>query len=313
MEALIFNINPFVSTLVTHKSLISPGFSLNQVYLTPTATCKKKIRASKYLNFRMAEPAQNPVLKQRVVIPNKHGEKLVGLLHDTGSKEIVILCHGFLSNKENMTMGNLAAALENEGITAFRFDFAGNGESEGSFEYGNYWREAEDLRAVVQHFNAANRVVRAVLGHSKGGGVVLLYASKYNDIGAVVNVSGRYNLERGVKERLGEDFMERLNREGFIDVKNKSGKTIYRVTKESMADRLNTNMHEACLNIDKNCRVLTVHGTLDEIIPVEDAIEFSKIIPNHELHTVEGANHGYSSHQAELATIVLRFIMSAQL
>lgn len=50
---------------------------------------------------------------------------------------------------------------------------------------------------------------------------------------------------------------------------------------------------------------------MDEIIPVEDAIEFSKIIPSHELHTVEGANHGYSSHQAELAAIVLGFIKSA--
>lgn len=37
--------------------------------------------------------------QQRVVIPNKHGEKLVGLLHETGSKEIVVLCHGFRSTK----------------------------------------------------------------------------------------------------------------------------------------------------------------------------------------------------------------------
>lgn len=31
----------------------------------------------------------------RVIIENNHGEKLVGILHDTGSKELVILCHGF--------------------------------------------------------------------------------------------------------------------------------------------------------------------------------------------------------------------------
>lgn len=43
-------------------------------------------------------------------------------------------------------------------------------ESEGSFEYGNYRREAEDLRAVVHHFNGMNRPVAAVLGHSKGIG-----------------------------------------------------------------------------------------------------------------------------------------------
>lgn len=41
-------------------------------------------------------------------------------------------------------------------------------ESEGSFHYGNYWREADDLRAVVQYFCGANRAVGAILGHSKG-------------------------------------------------------------------------------------------------------------------------------------------------
>ena len=41
-------------------------------------------------------------------------------------------------------------------------------ESEGSFEFGNYWKEAEDLRAVIQHFNAVSRVTSAILGHSKG-------------------------------------------------------------------------------------------------------------------------------------------------
>lgn len=55
-------------------------------------------------------------------------------------------------------------------------------------------------------------------------------------------------------------------------------------------------------------RVLTVHGSADEIIPVEDALEFDKIIPNHKLHIIEGANHSYTSHQAELASVVLPFI-----
>ena len=36
------------------------------------------------------------------------------------------------------------------GTSAYRIDFLGNGESQGSFQYGNYRREAEDLRAVVQ-------------------------------------------------------------------------------------------------------------------------------------------------------------------
>ncbi|KAL6974544.1 hypothetical protein U1Q18_028730 [Sarracenia purpurea var. burkii] len=254
-------------------------------------------------------PAQNPVLwQQKVIIPNNHGEKLVGTLHETGSVEIVILCHGFRSSKENDTMVNLAVALEKEGITAFRFDFSGNGESEGSFQFGGYWREVEDLRAIIQHFNGASRVTSAILGHSKGGSVVLLYASKYHDIGTVVNVSGRYNLERGIEERLGKDFFERIKEDGYLDVKSSTGQVYFRVTKESLMDRLNTNMHEACLKIDKKTRVLTVHGTMDEIIPLEDAFEFAKIIPNHKVQTIEGANHNYTSHQPELASVVLPFI-----
>lgn len=37
--------------------------------------------------------------EKKIVIRNEHGEELVGVLHETGSTEIVILCHGFQSTK----------------------------------------------------------------------------------------------------------------------------------------------------------------------------------------------------------------------
>ncbi|RYR30144.1 hypothetical protein Ahy_B01g054972 isoform D [Arachis hypogaea] len=158
-------------------------------------------------------------------------------------------------------------------------------------------------------------VLRKVVLHSSllyflkpGGGVVLLYASKYDDVKLVVNISGRYDLKAGVEERLGKDYMERIKKDGFIDVKNKSVNFNYRVTEESLMDRFGTNMHEACLNIDKDCRVLTVHGSSDTVIPVQDALEFAKIIPIHKLHIIEGADHPYTKHQDELTSVVVNFI-----
>lgn len=53
---------------------------------------------------------------------------------------------------------------------------------------------------------------------------MLLYASKYHDIRTVVNVSGRYDLKGGIEDRLGKDYMEKIMQDGFIDVKNKTGK-----------------------------------------------------------------------------------------
>nr|XP_029119137.1 uncharacterized protein LOC105058813 isoform X2 [Elaeis guineensis] len=193
------------------------------------------------------------ISQQRVIIPNEHGEKLVGVLHETGSKKLAILCHGFRASKDDKTLLNLTAALTRQGISAFRFDFPGNGESEGAFQYGNYRREADDLHAVVLYWSKQKYEVSAIIGHSKG-------------------------------------------------------KDEYRVTEESLMDRLNTDMHAASLSIDKACRVLTVHGSEDEIIPTEDALEFAKLIPNHKLHIIEGANHCYTAHQEELASVVVGFI-----
>ncbi|XP_059633117.1 uncharacterized protein LOC132275931 isoform X2 [Cornus florida] len=327
MGIIVYNYHSLLSNSFITKRPPSSDFSLHQVCSFIPPRTQIIIRT---LKMAQQSSTQNPIIQQqKIIISNNNSEKLVGILHETGSTEIVILCHGFRDSKENNTMVSLAVALENEGISAFRFDFAGNGESEGSFQFGNYWREAEDLHAVIQHFSGANRPISAILGHSKGGNVVLLYASKYHDVRTVVNVSGRYNLKEGVEDRLlCKDFIERIKKDGFIDVKNRSGEVDFRVTEESLMDRLNTNMHEACLKIDKGCSslvsiawlnrfsfshrdrawVLTVHGSADEVIPVKGALEFAKIIPNHKLHMVEGADHGYTSHQTESASVVIPFI-----
>ncbi|KAL6215303.1 hypothetical protein ACLB2K_014734 [Fragaria x ananassa] len=114
-------------------------------------------------------------------------------------------------NYERIPMVNLAAALEEQGTSAFRFDFAENGST----------------LSWVRHY-----VITAIVGHSKGGNAVILYGAKYKDVPVVVNISGRFNLERGIEGRL-------------------------------------------------------VHGSLDKTVPVEDAYEFNKFIPNHKLYIVE--------------------------
>ncbi|KAI3814483.1 hypothetical protein L1987_14123 [Smallanthus sonchifolius] len=96
-------------------------------------------------------------------------------------------------------------------------------ESEGPFQFGNHRKEVDDLHAVIQHFIAANRVVSAIIGHSKGGNCVVLYASLHRDIPIVVNVCGRYNTHMGLEERLGKDYLERAKKDGFFDIKSHTG------------------------------------------------------------------------------------------
>ncbi|KAF3565775.1 hypothetical protein DY000_02019205 [Brassica cretica] len=95
--------------------------------------------------------------------------------------------------------------------------------------------------------------------------------------------------------RLGKDYLKRIKENGFIDVRNRKGKFEYRVTEESLMDRLTTNTHEA------------FHGTHDRIVHVTEASEFAKYIKNHKLCLIEGADHEFTSHQHQLASTVLSF------
>ncbi|GJW06192.1 putative alpha/beta hydrolases superfamily protein [Tanacetum coccineum] len=180
-----------------------------------------------------------------------------------------------MSRLESSTIMSLSYALEKEGITAFHFDFVGNGESGGTFQYANYRREADDLYSVIQHFHEANCVTRAILRHSKSGNVVLLYASIYDDVHRVINVS---------------DVTEE---DGFIDVKARTCILADKFLKHSYRMRN---------------RVLPVHGSDDSVVRVEEALGFAKVIPNHKLQIIKGANHRFSKHRDELASIVLSFI-----
>eukprot|EP00249_Psilotum_nudum_P034370 c53344_g1_i1 orf=335-1126(-) len=248
------------------------------------------------------------ITRKKITLTNAVGEVLVGTLDDTCSREIVILCHGFRGSKEFVGLINVSSALCGLGFSTYRFDFSGNGESQGEFRFGNYWKEVDDLHSVVLYWIGQGRLVKAIVGHSQGGNVVLLYASKYSDVLTVVNLSARFDLKRGLKERFGEFFFQNIEEKGYMDIKDKSGSIEYRVTMKSLMDRLSIDMESAVLSLPKMCRVLTVHGSKDESIPVEDAFELDRLIANHKLIVIDGADHLYTNHQKQLAAVVAEFI-----
>uniref|UniRef100_A0A2P2KPW2 Uncharacterized protein MANES_16G101100 n=1 Tax=Rhizophora mucronata TaxID=61149 RepID=A0A2P2KPW2_RHIMU len=97
METFVCNFNSVIASSLIARKPTSPSsvLPLDKVGIVSSRN------PSVFLRPRMAHSVkEDPVhQQQKVVIPNKHRENLVGLFHDTGSKEIVILCHGFRSTK----------------------------------------------------------------------------------------------------------------------------------------------------------------------------------------------------------------------
>lgn len=251
--------------------------------------------------------------QQLVKLRNSWDEELVGVLDDPGSDDVGIVCHGFASTRESGVVTVIAKGLNQAGISSFRFDFSGNGDSEGTFEFGNYAREVEDIRVVSEYCrNVLKKNIVALIGHSKGGNDVILYAAKYDDIPKVVNVSGRFDCKEGITQRFGGDIHDRLKSLGQIPMTTRAslGEISWVLTKESMDERLATDMAEACRHI-KCSQVLTVHGTADTTIPYQDALKFDGLIGGHQLVLVEGADHNFraTTHAQELTEAVVSFVM----
>lgn len=119
-------------------------------------------------------------MRDHVWIPSR-GKRLSAMIHTPAAAAadapVVLFCHGFTGDKvgANQLMRNLAQSVEDAGFYAVRFDFAGSGDSEGTFAADTTvagWQE--DLRSVAgwvgQRF--PGRPVY-LLGHSLGGLVVL--------------------------------------------------------------------------------------------------------------------------------------------
>lgn len=68
---------------------------------------------------------------ERVIFKNSKKLTLVGNLYPTDNDSIIIMCHGFTSNKYSKgRFERLTKVLNKSGFSALAFDFSGCGESD---------------------------------------------------------------------------------------------------------------------------------------------------------------------------------------
>jgi esterase/lipase len=140
---------------------------------------------------------------------NSHSISQVFL--DTGSKNIVVFCHGFRSSSigPNKLFVDIARKLAVHNICSVRFDQYGSGNSEGDFLDSSFndWQRTT-IALCNEYINQGYKI--ALLGQSMGGATVLNVASHVLDIKATVswvpdpNVETFITPESGVLEEGGQ-------------------------------------------------------------------------------------------------------------
>ncbi|UNC93428.1 alpha/beta hydrolase [Candidatus Contubernalis alkaliaceticus] len=180
----------------------------------------------------------------------------------------------------------LAQWFSQKGFATFTFNFRGTGESGGNFDLGEW---TEDLRTVLDYIfqHPGIQKDRVILVGFSGGAAVSIYtASRNPQIHAVVSLACPADFNLLINESRLEETLKRLRKIGII---RDAG---FPPDPKAWLNRaLSLRPLE---NIEKISPrpVLIIHGTEDEIIPPEQAIDLFRAASRpKDLFLIEGAGH----------------------
>jgi uncharacterized protein len=217
-------------------------------------------------------------------IKNPHGERIDYTFHpvENDAQYVVVIGHGVTGNKDRPFVVALADGLAAAGIPAVRISFSGNGQSEGTFQDSNISKEVDDLGAVLDVLKGHNVVY---VGHSMGGAVGVLRASKDDRIKLLVTLAGMVHTKAFAKREFGS-------------VKPGAG-FMWDEPACPLSQSYMDDLYQINSVVDKapHIRVpwLLVHGSEDDVVPIQDSRDiFAKASTRKQFVEIKGANHVFA-------------------
>jgi hypothetical protein len=225
---------------------------------------------------------------EKIVLDSKTGAVCCSYTHIENSKSIVIISHGFLSNKSSRTGVALAQELHKAGISTIAFDFYGHGESEGDIEQLTLSKAVENVLAVYDFITSKGYKQVGLAGSSFSGAVSVIAATKrtFDVLSLKCPV---FDYQKLWFDRLGENGLIQWKKEGFVTLFEK------RVSYETYEDAARYAMPFVARCV--SAPTLVIHGDKDitvSLIQAENLIA-SLASTDKRLMIIHGAVHFFVS------------------
>jgi putative redox protein len=243
----------------------------------------------------------------KVKFYNSNGATLVGYLFKPLFKtdSAVIICHGFFGFKEAFRIWGRILALR--GFIVLAFDFTGNGESDGFLTDGTISQEIYDLNSAINFLKKKYIIKKlAVVGHSLGGTVAMLAASKNKDIDCVIVLAPAAEL-KGKKYRKYANMMADIwESKGLCE--------IIRCKKMRTLDVnfiRDANNHDVVKAVKKvKVPLLVIHGDADSTIHMnEGKLVYDNAGSNKKkFHILKGVDHYFNKRRWETSQLVTSWL-----
>jgi len=197
---------------------------------------------------------------------------------------LIILSHGFGGNHAGNQ--DYSDYFVKQGFATYNFDFCGGGwgsKSAGTMLDMTVLTEAEDLNAIIDHFQTDDRFSCILLWGASQGGFVSAYVSaqRPEDVKAVVLEFPAIVLQ--------DDARKRANADGsFPEISNVMGMQISHKYNETA---VSFDLYEHITSYTGP--VLILHGDKDTIVPLSYSEKARDVYGNAELIVYPGQGHGF--------------------
>jgi dienelactone hydrolase len=220
-----------------------------------------------------------------------------------GARPAVVICHGFKGFKDWGYFPVTADRLARAGFAAVSFNFSGAGVGDDGetfdeperFGRNTYSAQLADLGVVLQSLGSGALGFQpsaiGLLGHSMGGGVVILRAARDHTIQALVTWASVARFGRLWRD----DQISDWRRTGRLEVVNQRTGDVLPLY-PAILDDLERNLE--ALDVlraagDVRAPWLIAHGGADETVPVTDAHELASRAPGAARLILEHAGHTF--------------------
>jgi uncharacterized protein len=247
-------------------------------------------------------------MEQTINFNNSKGDKLLGILSDNGNKDFVlVMVHGFSSNKNTKNFVKLSQILSGKNIASLRIDIWGHGESDGDFAQITVSEAVDDILQAIKYVKGQGYKKIGLLGSSFGGISGIIAASKTKDLVLLAlksPVSDYMELEKG---KYTQDQLDEWKSIGYREYED-DGK-VMKLNWTFVADFANNNAFEAAKSI--KIPTLIVHGNTDDDVPYTQSQKLITFLPNANLVTIQGANHRYAEgdHAEQMLKAIFDFVI----
>jgi len=218
----------------------------------------------------------------------------------------VIILHGFKGFKDWGMFPAFAERLARAGFTAVSFNVSGSGvDAAGQpafpdrFGHNTFMTEQRDLDAVLAaldagHLGVARPSSVGIVGHSRGGGMAVLWAAREPRVTALVTWAAIATVRRWSPEQC--RAWRAAGRLDIVNVRTKEVLPMYLDTLDEIEALGATTLDLEAAAATVAVPWLVVHGSADEAVPLAEARRLAELAPRWaEPLVVEGAGHTFGA------------------